>query len=99
MAVDFAAVFRVLVALFGITALLSATAGLVSFFAGGPDLLLGVALVSAMLSLAFRLPARAAGGRSRDRISLIASSVIVIALGSLVALLLLFIWAVSGLSE
>lgn len=57
MAIDFAAVFRVLVTLFGITALLSAIVGLVSFFAGGAELLLGVALVSAILSLAFRLPA------------------------------------------
>lgn len=52
MAIDFAAVFRVLVTLFGITALLSAIVGLVSFFAGGAELLLGVALVSAILSLA-----------------------------------------------
>ena len=99
MAVDLAAVFRVLVTLFGITALISATAGLVLFFAGGSDFLLGVGLVSATLSLAFRLPARAAGGHSRDRVLLVASRVIVGVLGSLAALLALFIWAVSGLSE
>ena len=99
MAVDFAAVFRVLVTLFGITALLSAIAGLVSSFAGGPDLLLGVALVSAILSLGFRLPARAVGGHSRDRVSLVASWVIVGVLGSLAALLVLFVWALSGLAE
>jgi len=99
MAVDFAAVFRVLVTLFGITALVSATAGLVSFFAGGTALLLVVALLSAILSLAFRLPARAAGGYSRDRVSLVGSSVIVGVLGSLAALLLLFIWALGGLAD
>jgi hypothetical protein len=98
-AVDFAAVFRVLVTLFGITAMISAIAGLVSLFAGGPGLLLGVALVSASLSLAFRLPARAVGGHSRDRVSLVASWVIVGVLGSLTALLLLFIWALSGLAD
>jgi hypothetical protein len=99
MAVDFAAVFRVLVTLFGVTALLSAIAGLVSFHAGGPGLLLGVALVSAILSLGFRLPARAVGGNSRDRVSLVASWVIVGVLGSLAALLVVFIWALSGLSD
>jgi hypothetical protein len=99
MAVDFAAVFRVLVTLFGITALLSATAGIVWFLAGGTELLLGFALVTAMLSLAFRLPARAAGGHSRDRVSLVASWVVVGVLGSLAAFLLLFIWAFSGLAE
>lgn len=92
MAIDFAAVFRVLVTLFGITALLSAIVGLVSFFAGGAELLLGVALVSAILSLAFRLPARAAGGHSRDRVSSVASWIIGGVLGSLAALLLLLIW-------
>lgn len=99
MEVDFAAVFRVLVTIFGITALLSATTGLVSFLAGGTALLLVVALVTAILSLAFRLPARAAGGYSRDRVSLVASWVIVGVLGSLAALLVLFIWALGGLAE
>ena len=98
MSIDFAAVFRVLVTLFGVTALICAVGGVVTYLVGGPDVLLGVALVSAILSLLFRLPARAAGGRSRDRVSLVASWVIVVVVGSLVALLLLFIWAVSGIS-
>jgi hypothetical protein len=94
--VDFAAVFRVLVTLFGVTALVCGIGGVVSYLVGGPDFLLGLALVSAILSISFRLPARVAGGPSRDKVSLVASTVIVVVLGSLLVLFLLILWAVSG---
>jgi hypothetical protein len=96
-AVDFGAVFRVLVTLFGTAALLSGVAGVVGIAAAaGPGWLLPLALVSALLSLVFRLPARAAGRRSRDRVSLVASWVIVGVVGSIFAFLALLIWALSG---
>ena len=96
MALDFAAVFRVLVTILGVAAFLSAIAGFVWLFFGGGGTLLVLALPCAALSLVFRLPARAAGGRSRDRFSLVASWVVVAVVGSALLFLALLIWALSG---
>lgn len=98
MAVDWASVFRVLTTLFGLTAIAAVVAG-VAGLGGDSSSPLLLALVSALLSLAFRLSARAAGGPSRDKISLFGSWLIVIVLGSALAFLLLVIWALSGLGD
>jgi hypothetical protein len=94
--VDWASAFRVLTTLFGVTAVGAVVAG-VAGIGGDTDAPFLLGLVSAVLSLSFRLAARAAGGPSRDTVSLVGSWLIVIVLGSVLAFLLLFIWAISDL--
>jgi hypothetical protein len=87
--VDFGSVFRVLTTLFGLTAIAAVVADLLGWNDG-----VLLALPAALLSLVFRLAARAAGGPSQDRVSLIGSWVIVVVLGSVLLFVLLFIWAI-----
>jgi hypothetical protein len=91
--VDWASVFRVLTTLFGVTAVGAVVAGVAGVGGDTVDPFL-LALVSAVLSLSFRLAARAAGGPSPDRVSLVGSWLILIVLGSVLVFLLLFVWAI-----